>query len=95
MGFEWSLTLKNKSITETLPLIKKHLRDEDIEYLDIDFRGISIPSSYEGYDDMLFIINNNHLYYLNNSGYINGQKIIEQIKQMLVNNGFVVTLKEL
>jgi len=95
MGFEWSLKLNNKALNETIPFIQKCLCDEGVKNFDVNSRGISVPSTYDGWSEMEFTLYDDYLYCIYNGGVINWKKVIARVEQILDENGFDFTLEEL
>lgn len=92
MGYEWSVKTKNKSLNEMLPFIQKLLLDEGINNFTADSKRISVTPNDDGSDwGMEFIIEDDYLYHLN---YV-GERIVEQVRQALEENGFDIVVEEL
>ena len=96
MGFEWSMKSKNKPLANMLPFVQKCLLDEGIENFIVDAKSVTVPPSDDDADwGMTFIVEDDHLYYLNRDCYRGGERIMERIRQMLVESGFDATFEEL
>jgi len=95
MGHEWKIKSKNREINEVLPFIKKYLVDEGIDNFSVCSNKITIPSSNcVGWDDMQFILDDNHLYFMH-LNFFEGQNIVNQIENILTDNDFDLIVEEL
>ena len=95
MGIEWSLKFKNREPGEALVFIQEHLLDAGFQNLDVDSKRIAIPSEYQGWNDMEFIVDDDSLYCVCHLGAVDGERLVEQIRQKFEENGFDFSLEEL
>ena len=95
MGYEWSLKLNNKTLSETLPFIRKCLIEEGFEKINSDSEGISIPSSNDKWSSMDFTLQDDYLYCVFYGGSKVGEEIMCRIRQTLEEHGFDVVVEEL
>jgi hypothetical protein len=91
MGWEYSIKIKDKSFTEVLQCIHKALIEIGIQNINIDSKGIFIPSIEEGWSMLEITEYDNFIYCLSNEG----ERIIKQIERKLNDMGFECVFDDL